>query len=167
MCELFSAEPYPFSLGTGGEKKNSYFSKWIICATGAGKVAIIHFKNSILQLKHYLSVMGTGILSIAKLKLSITLIKSPAMNTHTHTYSCTHPANVSIVQHWHLYFNTERFTKQEPLESKAGLLSLPLKNASAVLMGSDAEKLFIVLVCVSSVMLTWDDFLTLVLSPGY
>lgn len=51
------------------------------------KVAIIHFKNSILQLKHYLSVMGTGILSIAKLKLSITLIKSPAMNTHIHAHT--------------------------------------------------------------------------------
>lgn len=49
-----------------------------------GEVAIIHFKNSILQLKHYLSVMGPGILSIAKLKLSITLIKSTALNTHTH-----------------------------------------------------------------------------------
>lgn len=58
-----------------------------------GKVAIIHFKNSILQLKQYLSVMGIGILSIAKLKLSITLIKGTALNTHTH------PANVSIVQH--------------------------------------------------------------------
>lgn len=86
-----------------------------------GAVAMIHFENSILQLKHYLSVMGTGILSIAKLKLSITLIKSTALNTHvqahtlyTHSYKRT--ANVSIVRH--LYFNSERFTKQKPFESR-------------------------------------------------
>lgn len=54
-----------------------------------GKVAIIHFKNSILQLKQYLSVMGAGILSIAKLKLSITLIKSTALRVCTHTQTHT------------------------------------------------------------------------------
>ena len=48
-------------------------------------VAGAHFENSILQFKHYLSVMATGILSIAKLKLSITLIKSSGLNcSHTH-----------------------------------------------------------------------------------
>lgn len=54
------------------------------------RFAVIHFKNSILQFKHYLSVMGTGILSIAKLKLSITLIKSTALNTRRHRHRHTH-----------------------------------------------------------------------------
>lgn len=68
------------------------------------RFAVIHFKNSILQFKHYLSVMGTGILSIAKLKLSITLIKSTALNTrrHRHTRAYAHAdrkrtADASIV----------------------------------------------------------------------
>lgn len=51
------------------------------------EVAIIQFKNSILQLKHYPSVIGPAILSIAKLKLSITLIKSTAPKTHIHMHT--------------------------------------------------------------------------------
>jgi hypothetical protein len=54
-------------------------------------VARAHFENSILQFKHYLSVMATGILSIAKLKLSITLIKSSGLNSRTHTHARTLP----------------------------------------------------------------------------
>lgn len=88
MCELFFAEPYPFSLGAeGGKKKAVIFQSESSVLLVHGKVAIIHFKNSILQLKQYLSVMGTGILSISKLKLSITLIKSTALNTRTHTHT--------------------------------------------------------------------------------
>lgn len=44
-----------------------------------GAVTMTHSKNSILLLKHCLSVMGTGILNTGKLKLSITLIKSSAL----------------------------------------------------------------------------------------
>lgn len=78
-------------LGQGRKKKKKksvIFQRESSVLLVHGEVAIIHFKNSILQLKHYLSVMGPGILSIAKLKLSITLIKSTALNTHkqAHTF---------------------------------------------------------------------------------
>ena len=56
-----------------------------------GPLAMIHSKNSILLLRHCLSVMGPGILNTAKLKLSITLIKSTARrNTHSQTYTWAH-----------------------------------------------------------------------------
>lgn len=83
-----SAAAYPFSLGRGGRKAVIFQCESSVLLVH-GEVAIIHFKNSILQLKHYLSVMGAGILSIAKLKLSITLIKSTAVNTRAHVYAHT------------------------------------------------------------------------------
>lgn len=49
-----------------------------------GAATMTHSKNSILLLKHFVSIMGTGILNIGKLKLSITLIKSTAPK-HNHT----------------------------------------------------------------------------------
>lgn len=49
-----------------------------------GGVAMIHSRNPILLLKHCRGIMGTGILNMAKLKLSITLIKSTALSTTTH-----------------------------------------------------------------------------------
>lgn len=48
-----------------------------------GAVTMTHSKNSILLLKHRLSIIGTGILNIGKLKLSITLIKSTSVSTAT------------------------------------------------------------------------------------
>lgn len=95
MCELFSAAAYPSSLGRG-EKRAVIFQRESSELLVHGEVAIIHFKNSISQLKHYLSVMGPGILSIGKLKLSITLIKSTALNTHTHTG--THVSMYTLIQ---------------------------------------------------------------------
>lgn len=121
-----------------------------------GEVAVIYFKNSILQLKHYLSVMGPGILSIAKLKLSITLIKSTAPKKHTHTHKRRHtlfflpfffffntkePANVSIVRRYHPYFNNEGFTKQNPSERRLSgeVLSSTFKAGFVSVMASYSE----------------------------
>lgn len=95
------------------------------------EVAIIQFKNSILQLKHYASVIGPGILTIAKWKLSITLIKSAAPKTDTHTHAHHTLFFFFLFQHkrahkrFHcaalpsLCFNNGRFTKQEPSERRA------------------------------------------------
>lgn len=104
MFEPFSAGAYPSSLGRSRQKKsNVIFQLELSVLLVHSAVAMIHFKNSILQLKHYLSVMGTGILSIAKLKLYITLIKS-TLNTHAHT-------NRDLRLHVHAHTLTQKNSK--------------------------------------------------------
>lgn len=152
MCELFSAAAYPSSLGRHGGARvesNVIFQLESSVLLVHGAVAMIHFKNSILQLKHYLSVMGTGILSIAKLKLSITLIKSTALNAHTHTRSYKRTASVSIVRRWHLYFNSGGLTKQKALESRASgeILSFTSRTWFVFLMAA-YSRLSTCLLCV-------------------
>lgn len=98
MFEPFSAGAYPSSLGRSRQKKsNVIFQLELSVLLVHSAVAMIHFKNSILQLKHYLSVMGTGILSIAKLKLYITLIKS-TLNMRVHAHTRTHKQRPSLTR---------------------------------------------------------------------
>lgn len=92
-CELFpAAAAHPSRSGAGERWRRGevvIFQRESSALPVHGEVAVIYFKNSILQLKHYLSVMGAGILSIAKLKLSITLIKSTAPKKHTQAHAHT------------------------------------------------------------------------------
>lgn len=90
--------------------------------------------------------MGTGILSIAKLKRSITLIKSTALNTHTHRLTL----DFSFVWRWHVFSNKEIFTKQKALGSRPSgeILSFMFKVWFVFWMGFYSEKrMFLSLLC--------------------
>lgn len=74
--------------------------------------------------------MGTGILSIAKLKLSITLIKSTALNAHAHTESDTKEQQTCLLCAADIFILIQKAsTKQKPLECRPSreILSFTLK----------------------------------------